>query len=284
MENFCTDNYYALQWLDKAFSSASWVFAKTMPENPHEYTLRKDWDSEYFDKAVTLIRRFGYKTKFKGRYYTQFNVADHFYWTMGAPIEKTILINRAFIDKDAPHPYDDFADKYDSWFSSDKSKAEDSALGAMLPGYCHGATLDIGCGTGLLLSLSYEAHDCYFGIDPSKGMLSILKTQYPSAVVLQSRYEDFAGVGFDSIVSLYGSINYTAPECLRRLDHQLNPGGSYFLMFLAESYSPVTHQLSGKNIPCHQTSAYSLPAGAELIPFGNYIIAKGVKDACSLWE
>jgi len=278
------DSYQALQWLDEAFNSASWIFAKTMPENPHEYTLRKNWDSVTFDKAVTLIREFGYRTKFKGRYYTQFNVTDHFYWTMGAPVEQTILINRAFIDKDIPQPYDDFAEQYDSWFNSAQASAEDRALAGLLTGHCGGATLDIGCGTGLLLSLSDAAHDRYVGIDPSRGMLSVLRARYPGAAVVQSRYEDFAGVGFNSIVSLYGSINYTAPEYLKRLDYQLNPGGSYFLMFLAEDYSPVTHQLAGKNIPYHQTSEYLLPAGAELMPFGNYIIAKGVKGACSLWQ
>lgn len=62
-----------------------------MPQNPHEYTLRKHWENEDdFVEAVELIRQYGYKTKFKGNTYTQFNVLGHFYWSMGAPVPITI--------------------------------------------------------------------------------------------------------------------------------------------------------------------------------------------------
>src|SRR5665647_923297 len=68
-----------------------WIFAKTMPENPHEYTLRKLWqDDAAFVRAVEYIRQFGYRTRFRGRPYTQLNVNEHFYWTMGAPVGETI--------------------------------------------------------------------------------------------------------------------------------------------------------------------------------------------------
>lgn len=71
-----------------------WIFAKTMPENPHEYTLRKTWDDADFLRVVTFIRRCGYRQKFGKSWYTQLDVDDHFYWTMGAPLPMTILINR----------------------------------------------------------------------------------------------------------------------------------------------------------------------------------------------
>lgn len=71
-----------------------WIFAKTMPENPHEYTLRKHWDDDQFLQVVQYIRAHGYKAVYKGARYTQLDVNEHFYWTMGAPLGATILINR----------------------------------------------------------------------------------------------------------------------------------------------------------------------------------------------
>jgi hypothetical protein len=72
-----------------------WIFARTMPANPHEYTLRKLWtDDADFVRTVQFIRRHGYQTVYEGRPYTQFDLNGHFYWTMGAAIEQTTLINR----------------------------------------------------------------------------------------------------------------------------------------------------------------------------------------------
>ena len=78
----------------------TWIFAKTMAHNPHEYTLRKHSRSEdEFVRFVVHIREAGYVLKFAGRPYKCLDVGPHRYWTMGAPLDKTILINRA---KNAP--------------------------------------------------------------------------------------------------------------------------------------------------------------------------------------
>jgi len=75
--------------------NSRWKFAKTMPHNPHFYTLRKTWSNQRkFDEAVSAIRRYGVREKCKGYWYTVFYTKDFKYWTMGAPINKTILINR----------------------------------------------------------------------------------------------------------------------------------------------------------------------------------------------
>ncbi len=79
----------------EAFAGHRWIYAKTMPDNPHEYTLRREWaDDVFFDAVVTAIRRLGYVTTYRGRQYTQLDMGEHFYWTMGHPISETILINR----------------------------------------------------------------------------------------------------------------------------------------------------------------------------------------------
>ena len=79
---------------------SSWRFAKTMPKIPHWYTLRKNADNREFDNAVQFIRAFGYDDWYWGKKYKAINVKGFKYWTMGAPIKKTILINRKEIKND----------------------------------------------------------------------------------------------------------------------------------------------------------------------------------------
>lgn len=45
-------------------------------------------------RAVQFIRAHGYQNLFERRWYTQLDIGEHTYWTMGAPVEETILINR----------------------------------------------------------------------------------------------------------------------------------------------------------------------------------------------
>src|SRR5688572_5621333 len=91
-----------LERLQQLLGEQEWIFAKTMPQNPHEYTLRRKWRSDDdFIFAVQIIRRHGYRQRWGKSYYTCLDVNDHFYWTMGWPIgtldrpgSSTILINR----------------------------------------------------------------------------------------------------------------------------------------------------------------------------------------------
>ena len=73
-----------------------WTFAKTMPEHPHEYTVRKDArDQGEFDQVVQYIREAGSQEYFGRAVYTYLTVDGWKYWTQGAPIAATILVNRA---------------------------------------------------------------------------------------------------------------------------------------------------------------------------------------------
>lgn len=63
---------------------------------PHAYTLRRTWDNdEDFLWCVEYIRRVGYQERFIGRVWTYLDVREFQYWTMGAPVPETTLINRA---------------------------------------------------------------------------------------------------------------------------------------------------------------------------------------------
>ena len=72
-----------------------WTYAKTMPKWPHEYLVRERVDERLFLQTVEHIRNFGNEGKFYSKTITYFEDDGLLYWTMGAPIEETTIINRA---------------------------------------------------------------------------------------------------------------------------------------------------------------------------------------------
>lgn len=81
-------------WLRAMLPAHPWIFASTMADNPHWYTLRDSWTKDEFSRAVEIIRRYGTRVRYDFAYYTQLPVDGFFYWTMGWPVSETILINR----------------------------------------------------------------------------------------------------------------------------------------------------------------------------------------------
>ena len=71
-----------------------WTFAKTMPKWPHEYIVRDRVDEKLFVELVQHIRQHGYDGNFYKRKITYFDEDGLVYWTMGEPLDQTIIINR----------------------------------------------------------------------------------------------------------------------------------------------------------------------------------------------
>ena len=89
-------------------ATVRWQFAKTMPQWPHEYTVR-EWRPDLialFQAFACLIRETGTVKPWPGdspspRYHHTYLTIDGWeYWTMGAPIPETTVINRARVDAD----------------------------------------------------------------------------------------------------------------------------------------------------------------------------------------
>lgn len=72
----------------------TWTFAKTMPEWPHEYLVRERVDGVLFEAMVIHIRAHGFEGRFYSKPITYFAEDGMVYWTMGAPLPDTIIINR----------------------------------------------------------------------------------------------------------------------------------------------------------------------------------------------
>jgi len=65
-----------------------------MPKWPHEYIVRDRVDENLFVNLVKHIRSNGYVGKFYSKEITYYDEDGFTYWTMGAPIEETTIINR----------------------------------------------------------------------------------------------------------------------------------------------------------------------------------------------
>jgi len=77
--------------------NSKWIFAKTYAGSaPHEYLVRQKVNNDkVFDELITAIRQEGKSESFWNKVYIYFYYKGHKYWTMGAPIKETIIINRA---------------------------------------------------------------------------------------------------------------------------------------------------------------------------------------------
>lgn len=80
-------------------SKKSWIFAKTYAKTaPHEYVLRNMYSKPEFDRMVKIIRHYGFMARYDNCEPTIYFIdGDYYYWTMGAPVKKTIVINRALL-------------------------------------------------------------------------------------------------------------------------------------------------------------------------------------------
>ncbi len=80
--------------LSSFINTEKWTYAKTMPKWPHEYLVREKVDETLFDKLATFIRANGYVGRFYNKAITYYDHEGRVYWTMGAPIDETTIINR----------------------------------------------------------------------------------------------------------------------------------------------------------------------------------------------
>ena len=71
-----------------------WTYAKTMSAWPHEYIVRERVDEGLFLRMVAHIRRHGRPGPFYRRTMIYYADGGWVYWTMGAPLEETTVINR----------------------------------------------------------------------------------------------------------------------------------------------------------------------------------------------
>ncbi|MGI9255305.1 MAG: hypothetical protein ACR2PY_00035 [Salinispira sp.] len=86
--------------LAKFIDEAHWIFAKTYAATwPHEYIVRQRVNDALFVEFVRHTRDYGYVGNFYRQAIPYYDVGDMVYWTMGAAIENTTIINRCRKDQ-----------------------------------------------------------------------------------------------------------------------------------------------------------------------------------------
>ena len=98
------DHGWTAKDFDTFVANHHWKFARTMAENPHEYSLRRNAKHSVFDDAIRYIRDVGVIEYFSGKPYKMLHHGGHKYWTMGAPLALTALINRKKTDGESETP------------------------------------------------------------------------------------------------------------------------------------------------------------------------------------
>lgn len=94
-----------------------------------------------------------------------------------------------------------------------------------------GAALDVGCGTGVLAARLAAAGYQTIGVDPSEGMLDVLRARAPGVQAVQAFGTElpFADDSFDLVLSVAVMHHIADPSAVRRTLHEMvrvaKPGG-----------------------------------------------------------
>lgn len=90
------------EFVGKTLEAGKWIFAKTLPKNPHFYILRKNFgNNELFLQIVSHIRFYGKAEIFEGVLYRVFYYKGYKYWDhpCDALNDDCDLINRKAVEK-----------------------------------------------------------------------------------------------------------------------------------------------------------------------------------------
>lgn len=95
-----------------------------MPESPHEYIVRRKVDDDAsFDALVRFIRANGEVRTWGRKAYLYWLHEGRYYWTMGWPVDETIIVNRALCGESKSVALADRQDESDiRWSSKDGFK------------------------------------------------------------------------------------------------------------------------------------------------------------------
>jgi SAM-dependent methyltransferase len=226
------DNDLKLNALPELFRSEIWTWAKTMPGIPHEYIVRGKcrMSDEQFAVVVRMQRELG-KHEVWGRYYFPYLYVDGYkYWTMGDPVEETIILNRQKV-------FGEFDSLNQDLISMDSC---DEVLPQLHEWYRGQRIFDVGCGEGRLLNLLPIPTSLYRGCDPSRLAVERFQRLHPDYVqgLFVAAFEECYSRWIHSdeaFVALYGSPSYIMLPYLKMVAASVRP---LFLMFYRDGYRP----------------------------------------------
>ena len=106
--------------------------------------------------------------------------------------------------------YNEIAPVYDSFYKSPRHFVEEEIIATFLPDMDKAeSVLDIGCGTGNMISVGQLHPKSYYGIDISSEMLKSATEKYPDYTFAQADGSDMVLHGcWDLVLTIFGQLNY----------------------------------------------------------------------------
>ena len=239
--------------LIELLESARYHFASKMPGLPHSYCFKREWRSgDEFQWAVAQLESRARRSWWGGPPRLYLDLNGYQYWDTSDPVHAS-LINRDW------HRYGRSVPVYDRWANDYDWKLEDRKLDRDRAAHFFGAiplsgrVLDIGCGTGQLVSHRYRElrPSAYRGIDPSAGLLSAFALNYErfAGCLVRSSFEHFwkPGERYDTIVALRGVCSYIRSDVLLpKVLRLLAPGGRALLTWYHEEDSMPFYRFAAR--------------------------------------
>jgi len=267
-------------WVNLATRELDWRLART---HDHSYVVRGETLLDpFFTQAVKVIRRYGRPGKFY-RWTMIYLIVDGVkWWTMGAPLEDTVIINtttdlRDHGTQDAPdtlsrHPdvpwinaYDQLAPDYDARYDTPECRSENRWVWELITRNSPATPtmLDIGAGTGLALDLHLTEPTRYTALDPSQSMLNELLRKHPTVsmvwpLTLEQAIEQniFDARRFEVVVSLFGSCSYIHPDAIAVLPSLATK--LLVLMHMEPGYLPTYQTVKPPHLDTSRKAALQL--------------------------
>jgi hypothetical protein len=228
------EQWAEIERLGRLLEAQAWTVARTMPDVPHEWSLRPKrrkqypcrWTSEEeFDSVLLGIRRWGLRRKWRTTTFTKLDINDRYYWTcapLQAPPQNTDLINRAVRATYEPPPLP---------YLSDPDPVT-------LPVSCVGRTvLDIGGGA----PAAWREAASYLAIGAQADVARVQAAGVPHAGTLDTLLGSFVPRDpwrFDVVLALSGVAERLTEAEVVRLPLLAAPGGVVVAMFRRDAPLP----------------------------------------------
>lgn len=225
---------YDINAIRRYIAKCEWRWAKTYLDVPHEYIVRGRCpltDKEFFEFLKAQVYC-GEKEWFGKRLGSYLYIDGYKYWTMGGYSEENRTMNRQKVFGE----FSSLKNAFDPFYTNAQLKIICGAIKQ----FGNIPIFEFGCNNGKLIDEYGIPSNMYYGVDPNKEAINVLKSthagfsQRASVRAFEeshSKWEKWPGV----IVGTFGSPSYVMRQYLEILREEKH---DYFLMFYRDEFCP----------------------------------------------